>query len=276
MLSNRYLFGISITGMAHLQIGEEVTVSTSNLQRFARTPKRFNVPTERLQNTGHSSALEIPFNLKTGDLPYLDRLQTLFPNSLGTLSKMYSGPFSKGTIKNYDLIVKKFENLCLKHDLPYPEFSEFSVVLFFHQSLEAKETYSFFQSVLPALAAVERARGATTSAITPFVRDMKNTISRNLAPFRPPTKKAENITWAHISDLYVKEFVEKDEAEWDRFNFRTLFRFVIIFCTMCRFNDFNLLKSSHFKFFSDRIELNFPSAKNDQFFEGIVSYHIKQ
>ena len=205
--------------MAHLSLAAEVEVRTSNLQKFARQPKVYSPSdSSRLTDFGQSSALRLPFNLQSQDFPYLQRLQVLFPGTENTLAKMYGGPFAQGTIRNYDSIIKKFEATCQSFNLPYPDFSEFSITLFFHQSLEAKESYNFFQSMLPALSAVERSRGAEKSAITPFIKDMKNSILRHLAPNKPPVVKAASLSWENISYLYVKECVETNECDWDKFN----------------------------------------------------------
>ena len=91
--------------MSHLEVAEEVEVDSNlnSLQRFARVPKKFSCPvTDRLQNSGHSSSLSIPFNLRTSDLPYLDRLQVLFPNSNNVLSKTNLAPYSTGTVTQYE------------------------------------------------------------------------------------------------------------------------------------------------------------------------------
>ena len=227
---------------------------------------------EKKKAFGEDSAskkdLNLPFALRGSDVPYLKSLQEMFPNSNETLNVMFSGPWAQNTQKQYATIVKKFESFCVSNKFDFPVFNEFSVIAFIHQSIEAKETFSFFDTLLPALSAVERTQGVRSSSLTAYVRDILNTVRRKIAPQKPPVKKAENLTLETVAELIKKEIYEKDKKDWDRMHFRTLFRMVIIYATMCRFNDFCLLKTSHFKFFEDHLIVYFPGAKNDQLFQG--------
>ena len=86
-------------------------------------------------------------------------------------------------------------------------FLEWSVVHFLHQSLESKESDSFFNNVITDLSAIERTVGAKKIELTNFVKDLVKSIKRALAPTKKPINKAENLGYDIISDLIRKEIL---------------------------------------------------------------------
>ena len=169
-------------------------------------------------------------------------------------------------------MVKRFENFCSSKDLPYPQFSEWAAVQFIFCAVKDKEPFSFFTRVIPALAAIERARGETVSALTPFVHDLVNSAKRRLAATKGPTKKAQNMDLSTLQKLYEAEVMHKADQDINRFHFRAIFRFFVIYFTMCRFSDFNYLTVGDLEFFQDHIKVTFSHSKNDQYYDGSVSY----
>ena len=253
-------------------------MSVSRLSAFRFKPKKAFTPDSDTakNNSEHTADKVVNFNLPPQEVPYLEKLKQLYPDSSQTLKIMYSGPFAPGTKKNYHYTISKFEKFCAKQSLEYPVFSEWAVVHFIHDCLSNKEPITFYNSLLPALSAVERSVGKETSSITKFVRDMINGIKRSLAPLRNPTKKAAKVDFNHIKLLMEKEIFNKKQCEIDRFALRSIFRMVIIFATMCRYKDFNSLQVKHFTFEDNFVEILFPTSKMDQFFEGTNSVIAKQ
>ena len=257
-------------------MAEEENMSVSRLSEFRFKPKKA-FTSDSVMNEPEQMADKVTnFNLPSQEVPYLVKLKQLYPDSSQTLKIMYSGPFALGTKKNYQYTISKFEKFCATQNLEYPVFSEWAVVHFIHDCLSNKEPITFYNSLLPALSAVERCVGKETSSITKFVRDMINGIKRSLAPLRKPTKKASKVDFNHIKILIEKEICNKENCEIDRFAIRSIFRMVIIFATMCRFKDFNSLQVKHFTFEDNFVEILFPTSKTFQLFQGTNSVIAKQ
>ena len=127
--------------------------------------------------------------------------------------------------------------------------------------------------------------GVESSALTGLVKQSVNAIERDLAAHRGVVKKATRYSYAVISKLVQEEIaphwgeLHKVEAEhfrsifrhWGELHkveaehFRSIFRAVVIYCTVCRFDDFSRLKDSNFTDNGNHVKIIFERSKNDQF-----------
>ena len=80
-------------------------------------------------------------------------------------------------------------------------------------------------------------------------------------------KKATGYSFQVIQYLVEKEIVPfwEEPHKIETTHFRSLFRAVIIYCTLFRFEEFSWLKDKHFMDKGDQVEIVFKRRKNDQF-----------
>ena len=80
-------------------------------------------------------------------------------------------------------------------------------------------------------------------------------------------KKATGYSYAVIGKLVQEEIA----PHWDELHqveaehFRSIFRAVVIYCTLCRFNNFSRLQDSNFTNNGNHVKIIFERSKNDQF-----------
>ena len=97
-------------------------MSVSRLSAFRFKPKKA-FTSDSVMNEPEQMADKVKiFNLPSQEVPYLEKLKQLYPDSSQTLKIMYSGPFAPGTKKNYQYTISKFEKFCVTQILEYLVF----------------------------------------------------------------------------------------------------------------------------------------------------------
>ena len=148
----------------------------------------------------------------------------------------------------------------------FPKF-EASAVLRFVKDCHAEGFgLSFFQKFIPALALLENILGVESSSLTGLVKQSVNAMKRDLAAHHGVVK-ATGYSYAVIGKLVQEEIA----LHWGKLHrvkaehFRSIFRGIIIFCTLCRFDNFSRLKDSNFTDNGNHVKIIFERSKNDQF-----------
>ena len=103
--------------------------------------------------------------------------------------------------------------------------------------------------------------------MTGVVRQAVSGIKRELARTWGVVKKAMGYSFQIIQYLVEKEIVPfwDEPHRIEASHFRSLFRAVIIYCTLCRFDEFSRLQDRHFMDKGDHVEMVFERRKNDHF-----------
>ena len=177
-----------------------------------------------------------------------------------------AGVVAQSTASNYKSVVTYFHAYCMERGYEFPKF-EASAVLRFVKDCHAEGFgLSFFQKFIPALALLENILGVESSSLTGLVKQSVNAMKRDLAAHHSVVK-ATGYSYAVIGKLVQEEIA----LHWGKLHrvkaehFRSIFRGVIIFCTLCRFDDFSRLKDSNFTDNGNHVKIIFERSKNDQF-----------
>ena len=211
--------------------------------------------------------LVTPFDLPIECFPEFESMLDEDPGCVDTVNIMLRGAVAQSTASNYKSVVTRFHVYCMERGFVFPKF-EASAVLRFVKDCHAEGFgLSFFQKLVPALSLLENVLGVESSSLTGLVKQSVNAIKRDLATYRGVVKKATGYSYAVIDKLVQEEIaphwcdLHRVEAE----HFISIFRGVIIYCTLCRFDDFSRLKDSNFTDNGNHVKIIFERSKNDQF-----------
>jgi hypothetical protein len=187
-------------------------------------------------------------NLAVSDLLAVD------PQAFSTVQQCLIAAKASGTVSAYSTALRRFEDFCSEHSFPYPGFPSEAILLYIVQLVRLGVSYQVFANFKPSITYLERTAAASAS----------------------PAKKAPAVTpdMLHIVlDKFYTPFA-RSVAEIPPARFRTLFRIVLEYHTLCRLNCFRQLQAKHFDIVGDSIMITFPSAKNDQFHQGRSSFLV--
>ena len=237
----------------------------------ARTQSSMNNPIQ-----GDIQEIKIFHKTFTGLITPFDLPIEFFPEYLAILEKdpaavkevnvMMQGAVAESTAKSYKSVVKKFQKYCEEKDFEFPMFSKTAVLCFVKDTFAEKVGMAFFKKLIPALALLEKVLDRPNSVLTEQVHGAVNSVIRELAKSRGIVKKATGYSFNVIKDLIGQEVLpfEHEPHKINAFHFRAIFRAVVIYCTFCRFDDFQRLTTSDFSDQGEYIHIVFEHSKNDQ------------
>ena len=191
------------------------------------------------------------------------------PNLAGIAARCFLAARAPGTVRTYNSAIRKFQQFCSSHNLPFPDFTSDAVLQYVLYLDSVSAPFYLFKTLKPALVHFETAQGSATV----FNRTIDLLIEgaeRRSGAASGPVKKAAVISIATITavlDALFLPFVDSI-GELCAIQFRTIFRLVIVYHTLCRLNCFRQLRACHFALLGPDIMLTFPSAKNDQLHQG--------
>ena len=211
--------------------------------------------------------LKTPFDLPIECFPEYEAMLDEDPTCVDTVNVMLRGAVAKSTASNYKSVINRFHAFCTERGQEFPVFQTGAVLRFVKDSYEEGAGLGFFNKVIPALAMLEELMGAGTSALTGVVKQAVKALKRELAQNRGIVKKATGYSFRIIQVLVEREVLPHwaEPYKIDAANFRAIFRAVIIYCTLCRFDDFCRLQDKHFSDNGDHVQIIFERSKNDQF-----------
>jgi hypothetical protein len=219
------------------------------------------------------------FGLDVRDMKRLKGICGSDPKKMSSAMFLFNNKQAEGTTKMYARIIKDFKEHCDKSErLTYEDFGETEVGDFVITSKEKKKGGTYFSCIKPALSRLELTRGVKeeNSAFTQLIDHLLLGAKRYAGEVAPEVKKMEPVPKEVVKQAlltYIWPFFH-DPQQIDLKIFRTLFRWVIMIFTLCRFDGFNHLQAKHFTITADQqaIRILFPKSKTDQFHNGKVSY----
>ena len=207
--------------------------------------------------------LKTPFNLPIECFPDYEAMLDEDPTCVDTVNVMLRGAVAKSTASNYKSVINRFHAFCMERGQEFPVFQTGAVLRFVKDSYEEGAGLGFFNKVIPALAMLEELIGVGTSALTGVVRQAVKALKRELAQNRGIVKKATGYSFRIIQVLVEREVLPywAEPYKIDAGKFRAIFRAVIIYCTLCRFDDFCRLQDKHFSDHGDHVQIIFGGIK---------------
>ena len=211
--------------------------------------------------------LVTPFDLPIECFPLFEAMLDEDPDCVASVNIMLKGAVAQSTASNYRSVVNKFHGYCLERGHAFPDFDTNAVIRFVKDCHGEGVGLSFFQKLLPALTLLENVLGRKDTAVTGVVQQSVSAIKRDMAAKRGVVKKATGYSYEVIKTLVEKE-VEPYRSEphkIDAGHFRSIFCATVIYCTLCRFDEFSRLKDSNFVDMGTYVQVIFERRKNDQF-----------
>lgn len=174
-----------------------------------------------------------------------------------------------GTVRAYSAAVNRFKRFCTEKSFPFPDFSSDILMQYVLHLDSISAPFSAFKSLKPALTYFVRASGLS-DPFTPAIDLIISGAERRISAVSGPVRKAAVLPTADISAVFDK-LLSSDSASFLSINaihFRTLFRIIIVFHTLCRLDCFRKLRACHFELDGPDVIVTFPSAKNGQLHRG--------
>jgi len=158
---------------------------------------------------------------------------------------------AKGTVKNYSSALKFFEKFCRENDLSYPDFSTDVVIQYVLHLDKNRASFATLAKIKPALVYLEQSLDKPTAFTASLDLIIKGAENRALAR-RRPVRKAPTVPATAIGAILTKTYVPYLHCSQliEPATFRTIFRMIFIYHTLCRFDCFKKLqKKLHNNFY---------------------------
>jgi hypothetical protein len=112
-----------------------------------------------------------------------------------------------------------------------------------------------------------------STVFSPRVERFLEGAKRAVATSSPVLKKAAQVDMEMLIELVKLHITDKTERgeRLDLYKLRVVFRLVIICFTFCRLSDYRQLQASHVQIDTDKVQILFTAAKNDQYHNGQVT-----
>ena len=183
---------------------------------------------------------------------------------------------AEGTLKLYRRIVEDFQEFCnTEEGLSYENFGEKEIANFVLEKCEEKRQDQTYQAAIkPAIRRIEEIRGISEerTGFTPLINRWLSGAKRRAAELKGPAKKMDMLPIEVVKIIIEREVWDKigKIEDINAIALRTIYRWTVMFFTLCRFNEFKKLKGKHFSTAEggEGIKIIFPCAKNDQLHKG--------
>lgn len=212
----------------------------------------------------------VPFGLEETTAPLLSEILAEDASLTDTVKSLMSQAKSAGTMDCYERMTKKFAKFCDEKRYDYPGFTEKAALHFVIQLDKDGATMSSLCQVKPALSLVEKLSGHKESSFTDMVDTMLNAAKRRAAETKPAVMKAGVLPEDVLQRLFPVHYSPHVEntGNADPVMLRTFVRSIVVYFTFCRFNCYSRLRAMDIEDDGQSIQINFPSAKNDQMHKG--------
>ena len=225
---------------------------------------------DTVSSAGKSTDALLPLGISVDENVILRQTLALDESYLPELLNLANATLRPGTIKAYKTFLKKWQQFKAEQNWKDDALSTPNVMLFLCNAKRREEGVGFWGHVGPAIKYYEQMSGYSKTCVVPLVERFIWAGLSQAERRRGPVKKATNLPLPVIK-FYVDRYVMAFQArpmQIDAMAFRAIYRWVIMYFTFCRFDDYNNLQAKHFVKFNDRIEITFPAAKNDAHHEG--------
>ena len=244
-------------------------ITPIDLSRFARKKQQYHVGEIRGPNVNRPTLPEPVRGVQVDKLP-----EAIDPRIGQEKAKIVSGllasSLAPGTVRNYESTIKRFQDYCAVNSLDFDNF-DYTIVLDWILHLEKdKAPFSFVKNVKPALTFLEDNLGRNVSVWNSRLTRILNGLIRRAAVERKPPRKA-TILLVEILKQLIDKYVTPHKLSIhsiDAWVFRAIFKDLLKFHTLCRFNDVQNLRACDFNDEGSHITVTFRSAKNDQLHMG--------
>lgn len=152
-----------------------------------------------------------------------------------------------GTVSAYTAHIRKFELFCLSQDYIFPLFPSDALTHYILHLSKNQVTFSAVAALKPAISYLEQTLGRPTS-FTPDVDLLLDGLKRRTAAGRPLVRKAVQLPSTDLQSV-LQKFIHPFLTDISHVNpvfFRTAFRMVIEYHTLCRLDCFRKLRARHF------------------------------
>ena len=196
---------------------------------------------------------ENPLELTEEDRRRVNELVVGGKNRIDIARKVYDNHQAQGTEVLYGRTIRMFREYCEenKDKFCYEKFSEKEVLNFVIKAVEMDAGETFFATIKPALERLEELRGVRKedSAITNLVEKYIKGGKKMAAQAGPPKKKKKAIPVEAIEEV-LETYIWPYSMEIEKIDgkiFRTVFKWVIQACTLCRWDEYSRLRAMDFK-----------------------------
>jgi hypothetical protein len=217
----------------------------------------------------HAVAAHLPANPLAADLT------STRPELYSTLQACLLAAKAPGTVAAYAGALRRFEDFCINNSFPYPDFSHEALLQYILHLVRVPASFAAFAALKPAITYLDTTMGRPSS-FTPFLDLVLTGAKRNARAAAGPVKKAPVISIEDLQRILDMLYVpfKSHIAEINPLYFRTIFRLMIEYHTLCRLNCFRQLRACHFELIRGDILITFPHAKNDQLHQGQSSFLV--
>lgn len=226
---------------------------------------------------------DVPRDERAGNILNLDQRDLAYTQEIckGNIeyeqvaNLLFNSHQAKGTSKIYGQVIAKFREHCDSTDgYDYDNFGEAEVGSFVLRVAQENLSKNMIACIKPAIERLEVAKGVKNTAFTPLICKWLSGAKRLACEIEPQIKKMDPIPMEAIKKA-LKDHIWihlRDIEQIDLKVFRTVFRWVVMAFTLCRFDDFNELRALDFKVLESQeaIQVFFPRSKNDQFHNGMI------
>ena len=201
--------------------------------------------------------------------------------NINVANLLFNSQQAKGTSKAYGSIIAKFQEFCTTTEgCSYVNFGEKEVGGFVLEMVKQNLHKNTLACIKPAIERIERVKGIKDTAFTPLIISWLCGAKRLACEIEPRVKKMEAIPLEAIKKA-LREHIWVYVMEPEKIDFkifRTVYRWVVMAFTLCRFDDFAELRAKHFQIVEgqDAIQIFFPRSKNDQFHNGMIKMLPRQ
>lgn len=195
------------------------------------------------------------------------------PSDLQEIYNMLNHSLALGTIANYKSVINKFASFLSTSDVDIASFSRHDLERFLGFAGDQNFSYSFWSNIKPALRWLEQVLDREETVFYGRINLLIQGGQRFAALSKPPTQKPTAIDADTIRFL-IDKFILPYTADLYLINgemFRSVYKEVLKFKTLCRFDCYAKLQAFHFTDNGSHITIYFPGAKNDQHHNGNIA-----
>ena len=207
-----------------------------------------------------ASTFSLPAGLSRGlsDNPDIQEVLDRAPTLHAAATRCFLAAKAPGTVRSYDLAIRGFQSYCEQSSLPFPAFTSDTVTQYILHLDTVHAPFSFYRTLKPAITYFEAAQGSVT-AFNPTIDLLIAGAEHPAGATAGPVRKAAVLPVSSIHAMLSTVFLPHVDniQELCPILFRTLFRVVFIYHTLCCLDCFRKLRAHHFELVGDDILVTF-------------------
>ena len=213
------------------------------------------------------------------DNPLVAEIVNEDPSLKESAFEVLNSVLAGSTQRNYNYVWKQFVAFGAKNGKNLNEngLDEKILIKYLLHKNKEKSGLSFYSKIIPAIKLECDIRGWSSDVLkSDMLLRIVEGCKRKAATRRSPIKKAAPLSLQVIKMLVSKYVVphQTDASKIQAAAFRSIFRAMIQYHTMCRWDCFKHLRAKHFVLIDGNIEVTFPQAKNDQYHAGNTTFLV--